>query len=72
MSLTWADTVACPWCGADVNEPCTTPDGERAKQSHRARIVLSVVGKDSAAAVMVVDNILEKTKRYVNSKQQEK
>ncbi len=57
--------VACPFCGAKVDEACTTPSGGRLPLgSHRARIVLSIVGDKHEAAVRRVQKILEdNTKR---------
>jgi hypothetical protein len=56
----WSELVRCPWCGAQPDERCRDPQGEAAR-THRARIVLSVVGEQSAQAVDVVEAVLAKT-----------
>lgn len=54
--------VTCPLCGYGPGEACRQPSGGLAPFTHRARVVLSVVGDKSAAAVARIDEILRLAK----------
>jgi len=50
-----AETVPCPLCFAVVGAHCLRPRGDAASTSHRARILLSIVGVKNAQAAAVVE-----------------
>ena len=56
--MTWAVDVPCEMCGAGPGDECRTPANQLAQRPHRVRLVLSVVGLKSSAAVNTIETIL--------------
>ena len=58
-----SELVPCQWCGAKVDERCTDGAGRPRAYSHRPRVMLSLVGEKSTAAVARIEQILQDTKK---------
>lgn len=56
--MSWAIDVHCDLCGAAAGYECRTPADVVAQRPHRARLMLSVVGRRSAPAVAAIERLL--------------
>jgi hypothetical protein len=67
----YSEDVRCPWCGAKPKETCFGPSGTPAKQSHRARFLLAVLGDQNEAAVRRIEEALQQAVRKASPAQKE-
>lgn len=69
--MPYSEDVRCPWCGAKPKETCFGPSGTPAKQSHRARFLLAVLGDQNEAAVRRIEEALQQAVRKTAHAQKE-
>ena len=69
--MPYSEDVRCPWCGAKPGERCFEPSGAPAKQAHRARFLLAVLGDKNEAAVRRIEEALQQAIKRTASAEKE-